>query len=434
MNTPTSSGTRKYWVIAFITLCVVVAGIAFYFMTANLTQIFAFGDRVNQVLRPIYYGLVLAFLLLPIHRTFYHWYYIYFKISDPTKKKKFCGALSIFSSLILTLALIYLFLALLIPELYLSIQGLFQSMPEDFTYRTPEWLQTFFDKNPELYATIEPYYVTAVQSINNWIEVDFLPQINSTEVVLGWLRELILPNISNVVSSVSHIVVGIVIFFKDLLISIIVSVYILARKEVFAAQTKKLLFAIFPVRAAKLILSETRNAYKILSGFIIGKVVDSIIVAIICLICCNIFNFPYEVLIATIIGVTNIIPFFGPFIGAVPCTILILMVNPIQAVYFVLFIIALQQFDGNILGPKILGESTGLASFWVLFSIILFGGLFGFPGMLLGVPVFATFYSMVSRLVKHALEKKNLPLETQAYSGQKAPILKATLAKKGESK
>ena len=160
-----------------------------------------------------------------------------------------------------------------------------------------------------------------------------------------------------------------------------------------------------------------RGAYRILSGFINGKLLDSLIIGIITLVACNIFNFPYAILVATIIGITNIVPFFGPFIGAFPCAILILLVSPIQCLYFLVFILALQQFDGNILGPKILGESTGLASFWVLFSILLFGGLFGFTGMVLGVPVFAMLYSMISRLVRFGLGKRGLPLETEEYLG-----------------
>ena len=161
----------------------------------------------------------------------------------------------------------------------------------------------------------------------------------------------------------------------------------------------------------------TLSLIHIFSGFINGKLVDSLIIGIIALVCCNLFRFPYPMLLAVIIGVTNIIPFFGPFIGAIPCALLILLVSPLKCLYFVIFIFVLQQFDGNILGPKILGDSTGLASFWVLFSILLFGGLFGFVGMVLGVPVFAMFYSVVSRLVRRGLKKRGLPLETEQYLG-----------------
>ena len=205
---------------------------------------------------------------------------------------------------------------------------------------------------------------------------------------------------------------------KDILIGLIVSVYLLARKDTFAAQSKKIIYSLLPTRYGDLVVEEVRSAYRIMSGFINGKLVDSAIIGVICLICCNILRFPYPALVATIIGVTNIVPFFGPFIGAIPCFFLILLVNPLQAVYFALFVLVLQQFDGNILGPKILGDSTGLASFWVLFSILLFGGLFGFAGMVLGVPVFAMLYSILSRLVARGLRQRGLPVETAQYMGK----------------
>ena len=147
-----------------------------------------------------------------------------------------------------------------------------------------------------------------------------------------------------------------------------------------------------------------------------------LIIGIIALVFCNLLKFPYPMLLAVIIGVTNVIPFFGPFIGAIPCALLILLVSPLQCVYFCIFVLILQQFDGNILGPKILGDSTGLDSFWVLFSILLFGGLFGFAGMVLGVPVFAMFYSIVSRLVRYGLRKRSLPEDTDAYLGKTEPL------------
>ena len=159
-----------------------------------------------------------------------------------------------------------------------------------------------------------------------------------------------------------------------------------------------------------------------MSGFINGKLLDSLIIGILCFFCCSLLKFPYVALISVVIGVTNIIPFFGPFIGAIPCGLLIFLVNPLQAVYFAIFILVLQQFDGNILGPKILGDSTGLASFWVLFSILLFGGLFGFAGMVLGVPVFAMIYSVISRMVAYGLRSRNLPQETKDYMGKTGPM------------
>ena len=220
----------------------------------------------------------------------------------------------------------------------------------------------------------------------------------------------------------STVVLALVNLLKDIIVAVIVSVYLLARKDVFAAQSKKILYSIFPTRAADLLVEESRSAYRILSGFINGTLVDSFIVGVICLICFTVFQFPYPMLLAVIIGVTNVIPFFGPFIGAIPSGLLILLVSPRQCLYFVIFIFVLQQLDGNILHPKILGSSVGLASFWVLFAVLLFGGLFGFVGMVLGVPVFAMFYSVVSRLVNRGLKKRGLPLSTEEYLGKTGPL------------
>jgi len=219
-------------------------------------------------------------------------------------------------------------------------------------------------------------------------------------------------------TGVAAIMIDVLYWLKDALIALIISVYLLVRKDTFAAQSKKIIYSFLPTRKADLLVEETRSAYRILSGFIIGKIIDSLIIGLICFVGTTAFGFPYPALISTVVGVTNIIPFFGPFIGAIPCIFLILLVNPMQSVYFALFILVLQQFDGNILGPKILGDSTGLDAFWVLFSILLFGGLFGFTGMVLGVPVFAMIYSILNRLVRSGLTRRGLPLETDAYIGK----------------
>ena len=283
---------------------------------------------------------------------------------------------------------------------------------------------TFFEDNPDIQAAILPVYNSAAESLEQWLNSDILPNLESLSTTFQWVRATILPNLTGVVAGVSGMVVGFLVLVKDLLIAIIVSVYLLARKDLFAAQSKKIVYSLFRTDIADLLVEEVRGAYKIMSGFINGKLVDSLIIGVICLVCCNLFKFPYPALVATIVGVTNIIPFFGPFIGAVPCGLLILLVSPIKAVYFAIFILVLQQFDGNILGPKILGDSTGLASFWVLFSILLFGGVFGFAGMVLGVPVFAMIYSVISRLVGYGLRGRGLSEDTGDYMGKTGPMAK----------
>lgn len=288
-----------------------------------------------------------------------------------------------------------------------------------------QWLTDFFQDNPDLQEAVLPYYNSASESLEKWFtENGLLSNFQSADATMEWLQTELFPRLTGVFTSVYAGLWALVMLLKDLLIAVIVSVYVLVRKDKFAAQTKKITYSIFSTRIADFLVEETRSAYRILSGFINGKLLDSLIIGIIALVCCNLLKFPYPMLLAVIIGVTNVIPFFGPFIGAIPCALLILLVSPLQCVYFCIFVLILQQFDGNILGPKILGDSTGLDSFWVLFSILLFGGLFGFAGMVLGVPVFAMFYSVISRLVRFGLRKKSLPEDTAVYLGKTGPMAK----------
>ena len=194
-----------------------------------------------------------------------------------------------------------------------------------------------------------------------------------------------------------------------------IAIYVLNSKQLFAAQAKKLLYGCLSTRRANIVLDNARFTHRVFGGFINGKLLDSLIIGILCFVGMTALRMPYAMLISVVVGVTNIIPFFGPFIGAIPSGLLILLIDPLKALYFVLFILALQQFDGNILGPKILGDSTGLSSFWVMFAILLAGGLFGFVGMVVGVPLFAVLYSILSGLVCHSLRRRGMPEETQAY-------------------
>ena len=194
-----------------------------------------------------------------------------------------------------------------------------------------------------------------------------------------------------------------------MLIGLIVMIYLLNIKESLSAQGKKFIYSVLPLKSANIVVAEFQFIKKAFSGFIIGKLIDSLIIGILCFILMNLFKLPYELLISVIIGVTNIIPFFGPFIGAIPSFIIIVLQNPVQGLYFLIFVIILQQVDGNIIGPKILGDSTGLSSFWVVFAILVFGGLWGFPGMLLGVPIMAVIYYIVSNVVTYSLKKRGIP-------------------------
>ena len=416
---------HSYLAIGLTAFAVIAASLCLFFLLFHMKEVTGFLNTIGGILRPIFMGAVIAFLLLPVHRNI-----LKFLLAMTSDRKKedlrnlaFLNLMAIILSLALAVFLIYLLLAMVIPQVYESIVGLIQAIP-DYIEVVQGWLQTFFEDNPDIQASVMSIYNSSAASLEQWLNSDILPKLESSSSALDWLRKDVMPNLTGVVAGVSGMVVGLLVLVKDLLIALIVSVYLLARKDIFAAQGKKIVYSLFRTDVADLMIGEARNAYKIMSGFINGKLLDSLLIGIICLVCCNILKFPYPALIAVIVGVTNIIPFFGPFIGAIPCGLLIFLVNPLQAVYFAIFILVLQQFDGNILGPKILGDSTGLASFWVLFSILLFGGLFGFGGMVLGVPVFAMFYSVVSRLVSYGLRSRGLPQETEDYMGRTGPLSK----------
>lgn len=420
---------RKFgpYIAAGVTaFAVIAAALLLFFTIYHISTVKALLDTLAYILRPIFYGLVLAFLLLPIQRGIYEFLQEWLKgvwVNWPRKNGMLRFA-SILLSLAFAVLVVYILLAMVLPQLYSSIVGLVNACP-GYIDSVQQWLTDFFRDNPDLQEAVLPYYNSASESLEKWFtENGLLSNFQSADATIEWVQEEVFPRLSGVFSGVYAGLWAMVMLLKDLLIALIVSVYVLVRKDKFAAQSKKITYSIFPTRIADFLVEETRSAYRILSGFINGKLLDSLIIGIIALVCCNLLKFPYPMLLAVIIGVTNVIPFFGPFIGAIPCALLILLVSPLQCLYFCIFVLILQQFDGNILGPKILGDSTGLDSFWVLFSILLFGGLFGFGGMVLGVPVFAMFYSVISRLVRYGLRKKSLPEDTAVYLGKTGPMAK----------
>ena len=279
---------------------------------------------------------------------------------------------------------------------------------------------------PQLVTSVTTLYYTARNNIRDFVDWASKQEIiASNEQLLDfietsydklqanldtWVKETVLPSMQSILSGAAVGVMSFVAFLKNLVIGLIVSVYLLASRKKFGQQGKLVLYSLVKPRWADLFLEEICYADKMFGGFINGKILDSAIIGVLCYIACLIFKFPSALLVSVIIGVTNVIPFFGPFIGAIPATLLILIQNPIKALWFVLFVLVLQQVDGNIIGPKILGNTTGLSSSWVLFAILLFGGLWGFVGMIIGVPLFAVIYDVIKKLVIHGL-KRNEELE-----------------------
>ena len=379
---------------AFLTI---IASISFFFLIFKIKDLAELGGLVFGILRPIIIGAALAYLLTPV----YNWVRKGMLGVFGTGKggKRFASAAGIAVSLIFTFVIIYALIAMIVPEIVSSIQGIVANY-ETYITRLSKWFYDFFSDNPEYQAYAEEVLLNAQNYIRNWVENTFVPNMSDYLAVFF--------NLSSGLLKAVNIV-------KDLAIGLIVTAYLLASKDLFCAQGKKMLYSILMRDHANLVVSKCRYAHHVFGGFISGKILDSAIIGVLCFVGCSILGVPYTMLVSVVVGVTNVIPFFGPFIGAIPCAVLILLNTPIKCVYFCVFILLLQQFDGNILEPKILGDSTGLSSFWVLFSILLFGGLFGFVGMIIGVPLFAVIYSLINDIIRYGLRKKGLSLNTNDY-------------------
>lgn len=371
----------------------------FYYGVFHMKTLITGIQTFLGILTPIVYGVVIAFLLTPV-LNFLEKKIIYpllarKEVSVGKKGRKAIRWACVILCMFLFLALIYALIMMILPELIRSIMGLIYSFPA-YVKVIQKWLQSFIEK---------------------WnLNSDALDTLNqSITTAQDYLTTNILPQMQEMLKNISAGVFELINFLKNFLIGAIVSLYLMADKEGFIAKAKMLTYAIFNTQHANFIIHSMRFTNKTFIGFFSGKILDSAIIGVLCYIGMNFLNMPYILLISVIIGVTNVIPFFGPYLGAIPSIFLILLVDPLQAIYFAIFILVLQQFDGNILGPKILGDSTGVSSFWVLFSILLFGGLFGFVGMIIGVPTFAVFYRLTTELVTYLLGKKELSADISSY-------------------
>ena len=378
---------------------VVAAAMIFFFVLLRFSNISEFFGKIANVTLPIIYGFVIAFLLNPIMKFIERNLYkpMSKMITNPTAVKKICKVVGVFGSLIFGILIIVALLNLLIPELYKSISGLVVSLPKDIE-RWIAQLNAMGEGDTTVQKIIQDALIQGSTLLEDWVKSDLLPQ---SDVLLGKVT-------GGVISVVNALV--------DILVGVMTSIYILFSKEKFISQGKKIVYAFMKPKHANILIHIGRKANEIFTGFIIGKIIDSAIIGVLCFLGMSLIKLPHTLLVSVIVGVTNVIPVFGPYIGAIPGIILIFLVNPMQGLYFALFILALQQLDGNVIGPAILGDSTGLSPFWVIFSIVVGGGLFGVLGMIIGVPTFALIYYIFRMFLKQKLEHKKLPTETEAYS------------------
>lgn len=411
---------NKYVLWGLTAFLVIAASIMFYYIMFHRANIVEGFKIIADILMPVVIGLVTAYLMTPVLNFIEKKALIPLcdkcKINATKKRASAIRGIGILVTACLFIAMVYLMFYMLISQLVPSIQNIVDNF-DSYIDNTQKWVDKTLEDNPE----VSSYILGMIDQFSDQLDqlLEELPSkimslIGTESTTATDIFDSVFSMVSNILGKASN-VLGVLM---NLIIGFIISIYVMASKEKFAAQSKKVAFALFERDTANLAIRTFRFTHKTFIGFLGGKIADSIIIGLLCFIGTTLLNTPYAALVSMIIGVTNVVPFFGPYLGAIPSAILILIVDPmhpLNCVYFVIFILVLQQFDGNILGPKILGDSTGLTSFWVIFAITFFGGLFGILGMIVGVPIFAVIYAGIKTMINSMLTKKKLPTETIKY-------------------
>ena len=400
MKLKIKSNYVKWGLTAFVVIILSIVFCYFIFHFALVKE--AFGSFM-RMLMPILFGFGIGYLLAPvlnfIERKILIPIFDKLKIKDSSKRKNVIRGIGVALTLCFLLLIIYIVIAMLVSQIVPSIRNIIDN-GNTYMANVEDWMDNWIKEHPSIGSYVNNLFVQYSGKVEEWLNGSELQKI------MPILRRFLV-GIYNTMDVLWKFIVG-----------LIISVYVLISKEKFVGQAKKITYAIFKRETANIVVRDFSFVNKTFIGFLGGKLLDSLIIGILCFIGTSILKTPYAALVSVVVGVTNIIPFFGPFIGAIPCAILILVVDithPLNCLYFVIFVFLLQQFDGNILGPRILGESTGITGFWVIFAITLFGGLFGVPGMIIGVPAFAVIYAGIKSVVHRALANKEMSCKTEEY-------------------
>ena len=393
--------TKKHSRYVKLSLSLFAAGTGIllcYYLLYNTQNVVNFVGKINDILMPFYIGIVAAYLLCPIYNGMFKYVYAANegRFEKNIRRYKFARAGATTVSMVFLFCVVGGFFMLVIPELIESIVGLIKDVPH-MVETVYDWIDKLLAENPQLSS-----YVHSLVDEN-------------LDNAMNWAQGYAVVGAETLISGISLGIIGTFGAIIDIFVALVICVYVLNSKELFQAQAKKFILAMFPEKKASDIFEFGNQVNNTFGGFINGKIIDSIIIGILCFIGMTMLNMPLAVLISVIVGITNIIPFFGPFIGAIPSIILLLFVDPVSALKFAVWILVLQQLDGNIIGPRILGKATKLASFWVMFAILVGGGLFGFIGMVLGVPTMAIIYIYVARMINDKLKKKDMTINTLVY-------------------
>lgn len=384
------------WGITAVAVIVIALVISLIF--SKLGIIASALKTIVSTVSSVLYGVVMAFLMAPVYDRISAWVEEILSSFFPKWKKsgKWAKFIATLACLIILIFVIFALIMMIIPELVNSITNVIGYAPDGMS-NLENWLKDILNKNPDLEKLV----------IDNYQDI--------SERVSDIATTTVLPNVNTYIKNLSSGVINALGVVVNIIIGMMVMMYLLNMKTTLSSQAKKIVYSMAGVKIGNEIVTEARYIKNMFEKFIVGKIIDSIIIGIINYFFMMIIHMPYALLISVVVGVTNVIPFFGPFIGAIPSIVLLLLVSPFTALQFAVWILVLQQVDGNIIGPKILGQTTGLPSFWVLFSILLFGGLFGIVGMIIAVPTWAIIYRTISRVSEHFLRKKGLEPDSGSY-------------------
>lgn len=376
---------KRYLKIGITGAAILASGILCAFVLFKMPVIISVLKGITEILKPFLYGVVFAYLLAPLCNKIEEKLFQIFPKAK-TKARKFICFIAIVISLCVAIAVIWLIIMMIIPQVWDSVMKIIQMVPQKLIV-VNNWIEHMLENQPELQAYFEEFSSQAESNIDSLLNVDTIQKVQS------------------IINSLSVQLFGVLGVVKNIFLGLLISAYLLGSRKLFGAQAGLILHGVFSDKWAKIIEEEIRYTDKMFNGFLVGKIIDSAIIGLLCFAGTSIMGFEAPAFISVIIGITNIIPFFGPFIGAIPCGLLLLLENPMHCLYFIIFIFVLQQLDGNVIGPKILGNTTGVSSFWVLFAILLFGGMWGVVGMVIGVPLFAVIYDIIRKLVYRGLRK-----------------------------
>ena len=376
---------KRYLKIGITGAAILASGILCAFVLFKMPVIISVLKGITEILKPFLYGVVFAYLLAPLCNKIEEKLFQIFPKAK-TKARRFICFIAIVISLCVAIAVIWLIIMMIIPQVWDSVMKIIQMVPQKLIV-VNNWIEHMLENQPELQAYFEEFSSQAESNIDSLLNVDTIQKVQS------------------IINSLSVQLFGVLGVVKNIFLGLLISAYLLGSRKLFGAQAGLILHGVFSDKWAKIIEEEIRYTDKMFNGFLVGKIIDSAIIGLLCFAGTSIMGFEAPAFISVIIGITNIIPFFGPFIGAIPCGLLLLLENPMHCLYFIIFIFVLQQLDGNVIGPKSLGNTTGVSSFWVLFAILLFGGMWGVVGMVIGVPLFAVIYDIIRKLVYRGLRK-----------------------------